>query len=149
MAHGKPTFYFSIFNKQSACEFTSAAETEASISFETFVKHGLGLVWQSANNTRNNHSSSSLSINNPKCQIIASVLFLCVGFLCVLFFTLFPTMGTTWQMHYKGQIWVRYKSVLIGQKRNCGRLVKVSTVSTPNVFQIPCFSSMLSFTKRF
>ena len=62
---------------------------------ETFVKHGLGLVWQSANNTRNNHSSSSLSINNPKFQIIASVLFLHVGFLCVLFFTLFPTMGTT------------------------------------------------------
>ena len=94
MAHGKPTFYFSIFNKQSACEFTSAVETEASISFETFVKHGLGLVWQSANNTRNNHSSSSLSINNPKFQIIAFVLFQRVSFLSVLFFTRFPTMLT-------------------------------------------------------
>ena len=50
-------------------------------------------------------------------------------------------MGTTWHLHYKGRIWVRYKSVL-GQKINCGRLVRLSIASTPNVFQIPCFSSM-------
>ena len=61
---------------------------------------------------------------------------------CAIFYD-FPFMGTTNALQRSD-----LGSIQICQKKNVGSLVKVSTVSTPNVFQIPWFSSMLSFTKR-